>query len=53
MDTEDIKAKLQDLRLLWKKFPDKRKIIEIQAKLLQRSLEIREHKSPLAQTSIL
>jgi hypothetical protein len=39
MDKEDINKQLQALRERWKKEPENRKIIEIQAKLLKKSLQ--------------
>jgi hypothetical protein len=38
MKTEEILKKLQELRDRWKKNPDKRKVIELQAKLLKKAL---------------
>ena len=42
MNTKEIEAKLQQLRRQWKEEPDKRKIIELQAKLLQKALLLKE-----------
>lgn len=42
MEAKDITNKLEKLREKWKDYPEKRKIIEVQAKLLQKALQIRE-----------
>lgn len=42
MNTQDIEKKLEKLRKDWTKYPEKRKIIKIQASLLKRALVKRD-----------